>query len=266
MRWGYSNLSLMMWIALVSYVAILAIFFKLVSAGKNKRKAFNLSAIALVFVHTILLVSLGLNDSAASLRKVGFETWVCGKQIQVAGNSPTGRIFRDSGYFAEKTLNVNSDEDSLRLGTELKAAGLDYSESSVTVPVSNNFELKVAGDSNLDWLEEFLEYPANSKQPSLVINNSALTCPTGDLGVWNIFLARVDNQTKTYKWQKLSLADLSMTLVRASDGDNLPDCLVMDYDVSKDTPEYRCADILKNDSRRCPIEDKTKCQYREVKT
>lgn len=266
MRWGYSNVSLVMWLALVAYIVILAIFFKVVAAGRNKKKTFNLAAIGLVCIHSILLVGLGLNDSVASLKKVSFEVWVCGKQVQIADNSPTGRIFRDGGYFSERALNVNSDEAKLRLGVELKAAGLSYSDRSVTIPVSNSFELKVAGDSNLDWLNQALKYPTGNKQPSLVIETGKLTCPTGDLGVWNIFLAVVNNETKTYSWQRINLTELAATLARSSDGNDLADCLVMDYDIPKETPEYRCADILKNDSKRCPDEDKSNCLYKEVKT
>jgi len=255
-----------MWLALIAYVIILVAFFRLVAVGKNKKKAFNLAAISLVLVHSVILVSLGLNDSAASLKKVSFEVWACDKQIQVADNPPTGRLFREGGYFTDRTLNVNNDQENLRLGTELKSAGLTYSESSVTVPISNSFELKVAGDNSLSWLRDSLKYPASSNQPSLVLENNKLLCPTDDLGTWNIFLARVDNKMKTYTWQKVELAELAATLAHGSDGDDLPDCLIMDYDQVKETPEYRCADILKNDVKRCPDEDKTKCLYKEVKT
>ncbi|USN97658.1 MAG: hypothetical protein H6799_00990 [Candidatus Nomurabacteria bacterium] len=255
-----------MWIGLTAHVIILAIFFKLISDGKNKKKAFNFSAGLIVFVHSLMLISLGLNDSAASLKRVSFEVWVCGKQVELADNSPTGRIFRDGGYFSDKKLNLNSDNDLIRLGTELKAAGLNYSNNSVTLPISNSFELKVSGDSNLEWLNDALKYPTSSKQPSLVINNEKLVCPSGDLGVWNLFLARVDNVKKTYSWQKLSLADLPAVKSRASDGDDLADCLVMDFDISKETPEYRCADILKKDFKRCPEIDKSKCLYKEVRS
>lgn len=266
MRWGYANLSLVMWLALAAYVSILAIFFGTVAAGRNKKKAFNLAAIGLVCVHSVLLISLGLNDSAASLKRVSFEAWVCGKQVQISDNSPTGRIFRDGGYFSEKQLNVNSDDSNLKLGDELTSAGLAYSDSSVTLPISNSFELKVSGDSNLAWLNEALEYPSDSKQPSLALENGKLVCPSGESGVWNIFLARVNNEDKTYAWQKVGLNELSNTFARASDGDNLPDCLVLDYDMDKETPEYRCADVLKNDSKRCPEEDKSRCDYKEVRT
>lgn len=265
MRWDYSSLSLVMWVGLALYVCALATFFKFVSAGKNKKKAFNFMAISLVAVHSILLVALGLNDSAASLKKVGFEVWVCGKPIQIADSSPGGRLLRDGGYFSEKMVNVNSDEDNLRVGVQLQQAGLLYTDAAVTIPVSNSFELKVAGDSTLDWLKGSLKYPANTNQPSVVINNGGLTCPTGDKGVWNVFLARVDNTNKNYAWQKLSLAELSAALVRASDGSEVPDCLVMDYDIAKATPEYRCADILKNDAKRCPETDKSSCLFNEVK-
>lgn len=265
MRWDYSSLSLVMWVGLALYVCALAVFFKFVSAGRSKKKAFNFMAISLVAVHSILLVSLGLNDSAASLKKVGFEVWVCGKPIQIADSSPTGRLLRDGGYFSEKMVNVNSDEDSLGIGVQLQQAGLNYSEDSVTIPVSNSFELKVAGDSSLDWLKSSLKYPADTNQPSIVVNNGKLTCPTGDKGVWNVFFAKVDNANKSYVWQKLSLAELSAVLVRASDGSEVPDCLVMDYDIAKVTSEYRCADILKNDARRCPEADKSGCLFNEVK-
>ncbi len=266
MRWGYSNLSLLMWLALFGYVVALIVFFKVVSDGKNKKKAFNLTAISLVCIHSILLISLGLNDSAASLKKVGFEVWVCGKQVQVADNSPTGRIFRDGGYFSEKMLNVNNDVEQLRLGAELKAAGLSYTDTAVTIPISNSFELKVSGDSSLDWLSESLKYPTKTNQPSLVLEDSNLVCPSGDIGRWNVFIAKVDNKAKKYSWQKVSLTELGATLVRASDGDDLPDCLVMDYGAVKETPEFRCADILKNDAKRCPETDKSTCLYEEVRT
>jgi hypothetical protein len=265
MRWGYSNLSLVMWVGLGLYALILGGFFKFVSEGRNKKRAFNILAISLVAVHSVLLISLGLNDSAASLKKVGFEVWVCGKPIQVSDSTPTGRLFRDGGYFSEKMLNVNSDEANLRLGAQLKQAGIVYSNSAVTLPVSNSFELKVAGDSSLDWLRGSLKYPADTNQPSLVVENSKLACPTGDAGVWNIFLAKVDNEKKSYVWQKLSLTDLSAALVRASDGNDIPDCLVMDYDIAKVTAEYRCADILKNDEKRCPDSDKSGCLFKEVR-
>lgn len=265
MRWGYSNLSLIMWVGLALYVCALAGFFKLVSSGRSKKKAFSYMAISIVAVHSVLLVSLGLNDSAASLKKVGFEVWVCGKAIQVADSSPAGRILRDGGYFSEKMVNVNSDESSLRVGSKLKEAGLVYSDSSASVPITNTFELKVAGDSSLDWLKESLQYPASTNQPSLVIDNGKLVCPTGDSGTWNIFMAKVDNEKKTYIWQRLTLAELPAALVRASDGNDVPDCLVMDYDIAKETPEYQCADILKNDEKRCPDSDKSNCLFKEVR-
>ena len=254
MRWGYTNLSLVMWLGLLLYIIILAAFFKLVADGKNKKKAFNLAAI-----------SLGLNDSAASLKKVSFEVWVCDKQVQLADNSPAGRIFRDGGYLSDKKLNLNSDDPQIRLGKELKSAGLNYSDNSVTLPISNDFEAKVAGDSNLEWLNQALKYPSDTNQPSLVLENEKLVCPSGDVGVWNVFLARVNNDKKTYTWQKVNLVELTATLAHAEDGDNLTDCLVMDFDSVKETPEYRCADILKNDSKRCPEDDKSKCLYKEVK-
>lgn len=266
MRWGFSSLSLMVWIVLLFYVAILVLFFRLIALGKNKHKAFKYMAASIVTLHALLLIGLGLNDSVASVKKVGFEVWVCGKQIQIADNSPTSRILREGGYFSDKNLNINTDSESLRIGSELKKAGLDYSDKSASLPISKDFELKVAGDTSLAWLRQALKYPTGADHAVLAINNGKVSCPTGDIGSWNVFLAKVDNLKKTYEWQKVELGNLGPTLVRAADGDGLPDCLVMDYDLVKDNPEYRCSDILKHDSKRCPEKDKSKCLYREVKS
>lgn len=255
----------MVWMALLLYIAILVLFFRLIAIGKNKHKVFKYTAAIIVALHACLLIGLGLSDSVASVKKVGFEVWVCGKQIQIADDSPTSRIFRDGGYFSEKNLNINTDNESLRIGSELKKAGLDYTDKSASLPIAKDFELKVAGDSSLAWLRQALKYPTGADHAALIITNGKISCPTGDIGSWNMFLAKVDNLKKTYTWQKVGFSDLGPTLVRATDGDGLPDCLVMDYDLAKDNPEYRCSDILKHDSKRCPEKDKSKCLYREVK-
>lgn len=259
-------MSLVMWVGLILYLSILGSFFFLVSKGGDKKKLFKRMSIALVLIHVLLLLNLGFNDSAASLKKVGFEVWVCGRPIEIADTSPTDRLFRDGGYFSDKMVNVNSDDDNLRVGAQLKSAGLVYTDTSVSVPINDSLELKISGDSSLSWLKGRLQYPAKTGKPSVVVETSKLVCPSGDAGVWNVFLARVNNQKKTYTWQKLNLTELAAVMVRASDGNDIPDCLVMDYDIAKETPEYRCADILKNDSKRCPDSDKSNCLFKEVRS
>lgn len=268
MRWDYSDLSLMMWLGLMLYVVVLGALFLAVLKKKNKRKSFNASAIVLVSLHLIFIVLLNFSSSVASSGKVGFEIWACGRQVDVAkGSNSAGTIIsKDFARFGDdRELIINGDIASAKLKESFESAGLkiDQVGGGFGIPISKDFELKVSSGGTLPWLKDSIIYPNNS-EPLLSIKSGSVVCPYGGSDEWNIFIARVDNKNLTYSWQRVEFSELAGIVTGASDGGDLPDCIVLDYDAKKTKPDHRCSYLLKNDSVRCPSEDKSVCKYREL--
>jgi hypothetical protein len=268
MRWDYSGLSLMMWIGLLLYAVVLISLFVAILNNKNKRKSFNTAAISLVFIHAILVTALGFSSSVASSGRLGFEVWACGRQVEVAGGANSARmaLSKDGARFSdERTLIINGDISGVNVLENMKSAGVkvDVANGGFGVPISKDFELKLTSGGSFSSLKPAVSYP-NDSSPLLDIKAKSIVCPYGGSDEWNIFLARVNNESKTYSWQRIEFSDLGKIKAEASDGGDLPDCVVLDYDAKRTKPEHRCAYLLKNDSERCPADDKSECKYREL--
>lgn len=268
MRWEYSSLSLLMWLGLILYGVATVGLFVLISKSRNKKYSFNLCATAIVSIHVFLLIGLGFSSSASSSKKVGFEAWVCGRQVEIRASNSTSSFTSgdDARFSSDKTLIVNGENGKVQLLPSLKAAGLksEVPAGRFQIPISRAFELKTSSDSSLSWLNDSLKYPTASVSPVLDVSSGGVVCPYGGSDEWNVFVASVDNENNTYSWKRLQFGELSALRVTASDGGDLPDCVVFDYGPKKATPEHRCAYLLKNDSERCPSSDKSECKYREV--
>jgi hypothetical protein len=266
MQWGYSGISLAIWALLPIYVSILCFVFLTMSRGKNRHRIYSVGAIILVIFHGAAILSLATNDSAATVKSVGFEAWVCGRQIQPAQSSALGRVFRDGNSFLEnERVFVNSSEESVGVANILDGTGVSFSEEKVSLELSKEFELKLSSDSSLEWLRGSLSYEGGSSaKPVLSVANSELKCPSLDGGEWNAFVASVDNVKNEYSWKKVSVSELAELKLKAKDGNDLPDCLILDYGANKTSPEYRCGYLLKNDSKRCPSENKNSCKFKEI--
>ncbi len=171
MRWEYSSLSLLMWLSLFLYGLIMVGLFVLISKNKNKKYAFNLCATALVSIHVLLIILLGFGSSASSSSKVGFEVWVCGRQVEVKSSGVVDKLTSsDEGRFsADKTLVVNGEQGQVQLLPSLESAGLkiDMAKSAFGVPVARDFELKASSDNSLSWLNKSLKYSGSSGEPLL---------------------------------------------------------------------------------------------------
>jgi hypothetical protein len=269
MRWGYSSLSLLMWCGLLLYAVITVTLFVLISKNKNKRLSFSVCASLLTGVHAILLLTLGFSSTSASSRSVGFEAWVCGRQVDINVVAGAGRITKAGGgaYFgADNRLVINGEDNTFSLYNALESAGakIELPKSGLGIPITRDFELKATATDSLAWLSDSIEYPEAADQPVLIAREDSLMCPYSAKNSWNIFVARVNNDKKTYYWQKVAFSELTALQVNSTDGGALPDCVVVDYGVSKLRSEYRCAYLLKRDFERCPELDKSKCDFKEL--
>jgi hypothetical protein len=265
MEWGYSEISLALWLLLPIYGAILFSVFVAIQKGRSKHRVFRAGAIFLVLFHVVAILSLAINDSAASVKSVGFEAWACGRQIQPAESSSIGRIFRDGASFLEdEQVFINSSKESILASDIFDGTGIKFSADAVSLELSKEFELKLGSDSGLAWLKDSLTYESGSANPTLSIANTKLKCPDSSSGEWNVFVASVNSKENNYSWKKVSLEQLPKLELSAKDGNDLPDCLILDYGASKTSPEYRCGYLLKNDSERCPAKLKENCKLEEV--
>lgn len=251
------------------YVGIAGLFFFLISKGRKKSLSFGICAVMITAVHVVLLLSLGFGEARASSKKVGFEAWVCGRQIGILEQEGLQRLVDGDGkaYFGGGGfLVVPGAESSFGVLAKLKVAGLglDGSYKEIGLPVSKEFELKSKASSSPAWLSGAVNYSGFNGTAMVSVKDGAVDCPYVSNEAWNVFVARVDNKNKSYSWQKVELGDLAKLKVRGSDGDDLPDCVVMDYGEVKLKAEYRCGYLLKNDSKRCAKADKSGCEFREV--
>ncbi len=269
MRWGYSSLSLLMWCGLLLYAVITISLFVLISRNKNKKLSFSVCASLLTGVHAILLLTLGFSSTSASSRSVGFEAWVCGRQVDISEVAGAGRITKtgEGAYFgADNRLVINGSDDTFNLYSALESAGvkIEPAKSGLGLPITRDLELKAMATDSLSWLSEAIEYPEAADKPVLIARENSLLCPYSAKNSWNIFVARVDNDKKTYYWQKVGFNELPTLQINSTDGGALPDCVIADYGVSKLRSEYRCAYLLKRDFERCPELDKSKCDFKEL--
>lgn len=268
MRWDYSVLSLVMWGGLILYLAIGALLFVLISKGRKKNMTFSVLASLVTLVHVVLLLCLGFSENAAGTRKIGFEAWVCGRQIGIDQRVGLRRLVQNNGksFFSENKLNIPGGKNEVGVLDRLKEAGLslDVSGGSLALPVSKEFELRAKAGNAPAWLSAAVDYSGENGSAKLKVADGKVDCPYSGTGEWNVFVARVDNKGKKYTWEKVELRQLSALKLNSSDGDDLPDCMILDYGESKMTAEYRCGYLLKNDSERCASVNKSKCEYREV--
>ncbi len=269
MRWDYTSLSVVMWAGLMLYAGIAVLLFRLVSKGRKKNVSFAICAAMITVVHAVLLISLGFSEATATSKKVGFEVWACGRQVELDTQQGFRRVVGSDGtaYFgADNMLVVPGAEKNFGVLAELKKAGLslDVVKQEVGLPVSKNFELRAKAGSAPAWLNSAVDYSGSNGSAKLVAADGKVDCPYRQGEIWNIFVARVDSKNKTYSWQKVALQDLAKLKVNGTDGDDLPDCVVFDYDEPKLKAEYRCGYLLKNDAQRCAKVDQSGCKFHEV--
>ncbi|MDQ5913837.1 MAG: hypothetical protein QG623_456, partial [Patescibacteria group bacterium] len=173
MRWEYSSLSLLMWASFVLYGLIIAGLFILIARNHNKKQSFNLSAVGLVGIHVLLLVVLGFNSSASNSSRVGFEIWVCGRQVELKASSVVSKFksLNDARFSSDETLIVNGEESRVKLLENLESAGLSASldKSGLNVPISRPFELKASSSGSLSWLSDSVKYSGPSGSPMLEV-------------------------------------------------------------------------------------------------
>ena len=260
---------MVMWVGLMLYIGIAALLFRLISKGRKKSLSFAICAVFVTIIHAVLLLSLGFSEATGTSKQVGFEVWVCGKQVEIDKQDSLRRLISGDGkaYFSgDNMLAVPGAESKFGVLENLKRAGLglNSAKKEISLPVSKDFELKAKAGGSPVWLNEAVGYSGDNGAANLAVADGGVDCPYTQSDVWNVFVARVDSKEKTYRWQKNALSDLASVKVNGSDGDDLPDCVVLDYGEAKLKAEYRCGYLLKNDAKRCANSDGDGCKYREV--
>lgn len=262
MGWDYKILSLFVWVSLPLVALLCFAMFKSVSSEQRVTSKFRFVIVGFVAVQAVLLLSLGLNDSRASLKSLGLEVWACDRQVDVAEEGYLSRVFSSSkSFISERRLNFSADGSVESISPRLSEAGVKVASDQISVPISKAFELKANSEPSLEALKTGVSYKDGT---NLNLVNGSPVCASSTKAEWNVFLGKVDNVNKTYGWQRVSLEELPSLRVRAEDGGGLPDCLILDYSLTKKTPEYRCDYLLKNDVERCADRTRQSCEYKEV--